>query len=58
MTLKGVTYKAIDTANLPFGNACNHCVFGGTACYDETDFSCHSDSRADEREVYFIEVMK
>ena len=53
MIRHGRTYKIIGTDRLPFGNACNYCAFKCTDCYDETDFSCHSDSRPDGRDVVF-----
>ena len=52
----GQVFEAIDTNQFPFGNACNYCAFKGTACYNETDFTCHSDSRPDGRDVVFKAV--
>jgi len=53
--INGVTYAVIGEEQIPFGNACNHCVFKGSRCYDETSFSCHADSREDGRGVVFQE---
>lgn len=57
MIYRGREYDVVDTDDLPFGNACNRCAFQGTPCYDLLDFTCHSDSRPDGRDVIFGEVL-
>lgn len=52
--IEGKTYTEKSTDDLPFGNACRYCAFNGTSCYDRGDFSCHSDSRDDGKDVVFI----
>ena len=62
LVIDGVALTAVDSDDLPFGNACNNCWFRGSCkggvsgveCYTRTDFSCHSDSREDERDVVFL----
>ncbi len=49
-------YNEVPVEAFPFGNKCNHCSFFGTGCYNRLDFSCHSDSREDERDVVFVEA--
>jgi hypothetical protein len=56
IVIRGRNYFVFDASTLPLGNVCNHCAFKGQSCYDADlfDFSCHSDSRPDERDVYFV----
>lgn len=54
MIIDGKSYIEKSTAELPFGNACNHCAFKGTSCYNRKDFTCHSDERPDGLDVVFI----
>ncbi len=56
--------KSID--ELPFTNSCRYCAFSfwnksehmTTPCYNRDDFSCHSDSRTDGKDVVFIRAEK
>jgi len=57
ITIDGKTYIEKSTDDLPFGNFCRECAFNGTPCYNRNDFSCHSDSRPDGKEVVFIRVL-
>ena len=54
--INGILVREVDVQNFPFGNSCNHCVFKGTACYDDLSFSCHGDSRGDGCDVVFVKV--
>ena len=63
--IDGKKYIEKDTTDLPFGNVCRHCALSDwnkpknkyeMLCCDRKDFSCHSDSRQDGRDVVFVEV--
>lgn len=54
--IDGKKYYEQPITHKPFSNICRGCAFYGSACYDRTDFSCHSDSRPDGIDVFFIEV--
>lgn len=55
--IDGKLYIEKSTDDIPFGNACNHCdVRDMMECYTRRDFSCHSDSRPDGKDVVFILV--
>jgi len=54
LVIRGHIYAVMDASLLPLCNVCNHCAFKGTDCYDDLSFSCHSDSRPDGRDVYFV----
>jgi len=56
VTINGKIYEEVEESQFPFGNACRHCAFDGTDCYNDDDFSCHSDSRKDGKGVIFREV--
>ena len=55
LRLDGCLYEAVPSELFPFGNACRHCAFYGTACYNRRkEFSCHADSRPDGIDVVFV----
>lgn len=56
ITIDGIGYIEKQESELPFGNACRHCAFYKTKCYDRDDFSCHSDARPDGQGVVFVDV--
>lgn len=56
--IDGKAYIEKSTDDLPFGNFCRECAFYRTTCYNRDDFSCHSDSRPDGKEVIFVRERK
>jgi len=54
IVIEGKNYTEISVSDFPFGNACRHCAFFNTPCYDRTDFTCHSDARLDGQDVVFV----
>lgn len=50
---QGKRYTEVSADSFPFGNACNHCAFKGTDCYDQPTIDCHSDSRPDGKDIIF-----
>lgn len=53
IVIDGNAYVEKSVDEFPFGNACNHCAFNGTSCYERKDFTCHGDER-DGDDVVFI----